>query len=198
MMPASALLPGLPGYAPPRTYAAWPIWSGSVREVKFTRMTKKQAARLYHQARAWNREKVAGRYGCMLGSSALRVLESLVFDFLNYASGCLDPSYDALARKLGLARSTVATALARLEELGIVNWLRRCTEDMDSSGRFILRQDTNAYAVLPPSQWHGYVPQEPPPPHPAEWGGRSSPAPDPRAGARSGRSRQSRRDAGDG
>jgi hypothetical protein len=41
----------------------------------------------------------------------------------------------------------VSTALARLRELGILHWLRRCTESW-RDGRFVLEQQTNAYAVL--------------------------------------------------
>ena len=76
----------------------------------------------------------------------------------------------SLARKLNLARSTVAEALKRLKQLGMLNWLRRCSEAWED-GRFTLKQDTNAYAVLPASHWLGY--REPPPcpaPHPATWG----------------------------
>jgi hypothetical protein len=172
MLPIGTLLPGLPAFNGGKTYAAWPVWSGSVcGEARFAPMPKKRALRLYHQARAWNRQKRAGRYGGGIGGAALRVLECLIFDFMNFATGRLDPSYMAIARKTGLGRSSVAEALARLKELGIVTWLRRCTESRDGAGRFMLRQDTNAYGVLPPSQWRGYVaPPEPEPPHPSSWG----------------------------
>ena len=36
-------------------------------------------------------------------------------------------------------------------------------EVRDEAGRFRLRQRTNAYAVLPPSQWLGYRDNDPPP-----------------------------------
>jgi hypothetical protein len=172
-LPERISIASLPGFAIPKTYASWPVWSDSARaEVRFTPLAKKKAARIYNKARAFNRTtKVAGRYGGVLGSSALRVLEVLVFDFLNFRSGRLDPSYEAIARKTGLARSTVATALARLKELRIIHWLRRCVEDW-SDGRFTLTQETNAYGVVPPSQWLGFVDPEPPapPPDPTAWG----------------------------
>jgi hypothetical protein len=99
------------------------------------------------------------------------VLECLLFDFLNFTSGRLDPSYDAIARKTGLGRSTVAVALARLKALGIVHWVRRCAESWDVAKGFLLRQQTNAYGVLPPSQWNGCdAAAEPPPPDPTAWG----------------------------
>ncbi len=62
---------------------------------------------------------------------------------------------------------TVATALQRLRELGILNWVRRCAESW-RDGRFVLEQETNAYGLLPESGWRGYRPPlEPPEP---EWG----------------------------
>jgi hypothetical protein len=42
----------------------------------------------------------------------------LIFDFLNHRTGQLDPSYVAIARKAGVCVRAVATALARLRDLG--------------------------------------------------------------------------------
>ena len=48
--------------------------------------------------------------------------------------------------------------------------MRRCAERW-ADGRFVLEQETNAYAVLPESQWRGYrPPAEPPGPAPGTWG----------------------------
>ena len=48
--------------------------------------------------------------------------------------------------------------------------MRRCAESW-RDGRFVLEQETNAYAVLPESQWRGYrPPAEPPAPAPGTWG----------------------------
>jgi hypothetical protein len=52
--------------------------------------------------------------------------------------------------------------------------LRRCAESRPD-GRFVLEQETNAYAVLPESQWRGYRP--PAEPAAASW-------PDTRGGQR--------------
>ena len=41
-------------------------------------------------------------------TAALQVLHALIFDFLNYASGRLDPSYAAIARKANVCERTVA------------------------------------------------------------------------------------------
>ena len=99
------------------------------------------------------------------------MLHALIFDFLNHRTGRLDPSYAAIAAKAGVCVRTVATALQRLQALGILNWVRRCAERW-ADGRFVLEQETNAYAVLPESQWRGYRPPPEPPATalPGTWG----------------------------
>jgi hypothetical protein len=71
----------------------------------------------------------------------------------------------------GVCVRTVATALRRLRELGILAWVRRYAESWQD-GRFVLEQATNAYAVLPESGWRGYRPPPSPPaaPWPETWG----------------------------
>jgi hypothetical protein len=75
-------LRSLPGIDSPKTYAAWPVWSGSTTaEIKWPEVVKKAVVAWYHKARQWNaRKKAIGRYGGTLGSSAMRVLECLMFD----------------------------------------------------------------------------------------------------------------------
>jgi hypothetical protein len=165
-------MPPLPGLAGPKTYAAWPVWKDSTtKEIKFQPVPKKEAVRLWHRARDFDRQAhVAGRHGGAVGHSALQVLHALIFDFLNFRSGRLDPSYAAIARKANVCERTVASAIKRLRDLGILNWVRRCAETW-KEGRFVLEQETNAYAVLPPSQWLGYrEPPPPPPPAAGTWG----------------------------
>ena len=169
-MTVSWTLPALPGFtALGSTYAPWPVWSGSVANpVRFAAMPKKAAVRLWHRARDLDRSThEPGRHGGAVGPTGLAVLHALIFDFLNHRTGRLDPSYAAIAAKAGVCVRTVATALARLRELGILNWVRRCAESW-RDGRFVLEQETNAYAVLPESQWRGYRP--PPEPPEPEWG----------------------------
>jgi hypothetical protein len=161
------------------TRAPWPVWSGSATTpIRFAPMAKKAAVRLWHRARDFDRgTHLPGRHGGSVGHSALQVLHSLIFDFLNHRTGRLDPSYAAIARKAGVCVRTVAAALKRLRELGILNWVRRCAESW-RDGRFVLEQETNAYAVLPESQWRGYrPPAEPPGPAPGTWGGPVPPLP---------------------
>ena len=154
------------------TRAPWPVWSGSVaKPVHFVPLAKKAAVRLWHRARDFDRgTHEPGRHGGALGHTALAVLHALIFDFLNHRTGRLDPSYAAIATKAGVCVRTVATALAKLRELGILHWVRRCAESW-AGGRFVLAQETNAYAVLPESQWRGYrPPAEPPAPLAGTWG----------------------------
>lgn len=147
----------------------WPLHSGSTRaQIVWRVVPRDEAYRRYRLARYFNRQgSEPGRRGGRLGSAALRVLEALIFDFWNYSNGRLDPSYEAIARVAGLARSTVGEALARLRAWRVIVWQRRCRGE-DGPDGFRLAQETNAYDVLPPSAWLGYKPaaEDPPPPHP--------------------------------
>jgi Bacterial regulatory proteins, gntR family len=175
-------LPALPGFDSPKTFAAWPVWRDSpdAESVRFVPLPKKEAARRWHKARRFDRQThTPGKHGGTLGRSGLAVLYVLLFDFLDYATGQLDPSYDTIAAKAGVARRTVAAALRRLKAAGLLHWQRRSREDKEAAGGFRRVQETNAYAVLPPSHWRGYhEPPPPPPPEPGTWGDHP-PLPDP-------------------
>jgi hypothetical protein len=135
-------------------------------------MAKKAAVKLWHRARDLDRgTHEPGRHGGAVGPTGLAVLHALIFDFLNHRTGRLDPSYAAIAAKAGVCVRTVATALQRLRELGILNWVRRCAERW-ADGRFVLEQQTNAYGLLPETGWRGYRPPPEPPaaPWPDTWG----------------------------
>jgi hypothetical protein len=173
-LPVGHGTPALPGFVLPKTYAPYPVWSESTtKEIKFQGMPKRIATKLWHRARDFDRktrQKGSGQHGGVLGHTALQVFHALIFDFLNFTSGRLDPSYAAIARKANLCERAVASALQKLRSFGLLNWVRRCAEDWED-GRFVLRQETNAYAILPDSQWRGYTPPvEAPPPHSDTWG----------------------------
>ena len=173
MTPLSHLLPALPGFTAPQTYAAFPVWSGSITATaRFIAMPKKAAVKLWHRARDFDRgTHQAGKHGGAVGPTALAVLHALIFDFLNHRTGRLDPSYAAIAHKAGVCVRTVATALKHLRELGILAWVRRCAEGRREDGRFELRQETNAYGLLSEANWRGYrPPPEPPAPAAGTWG----------------------------
>jgi hypothetical protein len=173
-------LPSLPGFAGLKTYAPSPVWRDSTTsEVKFQPIPKRQAVQLFHKARRFERQtRQPGRQDGALGRNGLAVLHALLFDILNYTSGRLDPSYAKIAEKACISVRSVARGLVCLRAAGVLNWLRRCAESW-RDGRFCLEQETNAYAVLPASQWRGYYElPEAPPPHPASWGA-TPPLPDP-------------------
>src|SRR5271156_2217133 len=132
------VLPTLPGFAGPKTYAAWPVWRDSTTaEVKFQPLPKKEAARRWHKARRFDRQThEPGKHGGAIGRTGLQVFYVLLFDFLDHNTGRLEPSYDAIAAKAGVCRRAVADALQRLRALGLLHWERRSRPATDETGRF--------------------------------------------------------------
>jgi hypothetical protein len=176
MLPFANLMPALPGLSGLdgsfKTYAPSPVWRDSTtKRVKFHRMPKKQAVKLYHRARDFERRtRTPGKQDGAIGRNGLAVLHALIFDFLDYATGQLDPAYETIAKKACISMRSAARGLHNLKLAGVINWLRRCTESF-RNGRYTLEQETNAYAILPSSQWPGYVePPEAPPPQSGTWG----------------------------
>ena len=164
-----------------KTYAPNPVWSGSVAgPVKYRPLPKREAVRLYHRARAFNRQtRLPGRQSGVLGRDGLAVLHALIFDFLRPHTGRLDPGYKAIAYAADLSVRSVARGLRKLKEAGVLNWLRRCNVSVDEAGRVSLAQATNAYSICPSSQWNGY--REPPAalPEAGAWGDHPCGARDP-------------------
>lgn len=167
----------LPGMmcATPEARTTLPVWRDSTRkEVRFQPLPKKAATKLWHRARRFDQQTRGSRgkktHGGAVGHIALQVLHALIFDFLNFGTGQLDPSHEAISSKANVAKRAVGSALKRLKDLGILNWVRRCKE-VPFNGGYLLEQVTNAYAVLPSSQWRGYwEPPQAPPPAPGTWG----------------------------
>jgi Helix-turn-helix domain len=156
----------------PKTYAAWPVWHDSTtREVKFQPMSKKAAAKVFHKARAFERQtRPPGHQDGADWFGRLKGVALLLFDSLNYLSGALYPSYATIAKNAATSVSSVGRGLKKLKEAGVINWLRRCKEEW-IDGRFTLKQESNTYAVLPSSQWIGFSePPEAPTPEPGTWG----------------------------
>src|SRR3954451_13134589 len=89
---------------------------------------RKKAAAIWNKARRLDmKASRKGRHGGMIGRSALTVLSVLIFDFLDYTSGRLDPSHAAIARKARMCERTIAKALQKLKTLGTLVSLRRCS-----------------------------------------------------------------------
>ncbi len=90
------------------------------------RLDRNARARLMVHAEALDRRtRLPGRHGGCLKRTGLAVLRALLFGFANVATGRCDPSFDTLARAAGVARSTVAVALRRLEAAGLLTRIRR-------------------------------------------------------------------------
>ena len=107
------LFPHLIPPSPQSTYAAWPVWRESTtKEVKFQPMAKKQAVHLWHDARRFERQtREKGKQDGAIGRNGLAVLHALLFDFLNYGSGALYPSYEAIAKQANICVRSVARGL---------------------------------------------------------------------------------------
>jgi len=59
-----------------------------------------------------------------------------------FRTGRLDPSYAAIAAKAGVCTRTVATALKRLRELGILNWVPAAPRSGATAGSSSSRRPT--------------------------------------------------------
>lgn len=155
-----------------RRSATWPVWRDSTaNEVTFRPVPKREAYKLWHDARRFERQtRQAGRQDGAIGRNGLAVLHALLFDFLNFRTGQLDPSRGSIAMRACISVRSVDRGLAKLKTAGVLDWTRRCAEDW-IDGRFRLRQETNAYAVLSCSRWRGYrEPPPAPPPDKGTWG----------------------------
>ena len=176
MLPLANFMPPLPGMTALagslKTYAPSPVWRDSTTaDVNFQPMPKKRAVKLWHRARDFERRtRQPGKQDGAIGRNGLAVLHALIFGFLDFRTGQLDPGYAALAREACISIRSVARGLQNLKLAGLLNWVRRCAESW-KNGRFALEQETNAYAILPASQWRGYrEPPEAPPPQSGTWG----------------------------
>jgi hypothetical protein len=120
-------------------------------------MTKRTAKQLYWHLEQFERQtRQPGRQDGAIGRNGLAVVRALLFRFMNWRTGRLDPSQAKIADAAAISESSVERGLAALKAAGVVNWLRRCVADVQSAGGFLMRQISNAYAVLPSSQWKGY------------------------------------------
>jgi len=166
-----------------KTRAPFPVWSGSTtKPVRFVPLSKKDAAILYVKAEEFERQtRKPGKQDGDVGRNGLKILYALLFYFLNYKTGRLDPSQKAIAHQANISERSVTRGLAKLKASGILNWVNRAGETRDEKGRYCQYQDTNAYGVLPSSQWKGFIEDKrhtpPPPPHPSTWGA-TPPLPD--------------------
>lgn len=156
----------------------WPCRSDSTtRPVRFVPISKEEKLRRWRKAeRLDETSHQKGRHGGALGRVALNVLRVLLFRFLNTTTGRLDPSVAAIAEAAHCSQRAAFAALKKLRGLGLIHWQRRAEAATDSRGGFLLRQITNAYAILAPAYWRiGREPPPEPPPDPASCGAHPPP-----------------------
>ncbi len=129
---------------------------GPGRQIPLDRNAK---ARVAAYAKAWDRRhRQPGQRGGALGRAALDVLGALLWAFHNARSGCCFPSYERIAERAGVARSTVAEALRALEFAGVLTWQNRiarirerCADLFGRDGwRWRVIRTSNAYAFHDP------------------------------------------------
>jgi len=174
-LPIAALLGSAVDVPGQESRAPSPCWSDSTtKPAKWQRMTKDAAKEIYRQAEDFERQtRQPGRQDGAIGRNGLAVLRALIFGFLNYKTGQLDPGYESIAKRGCISERSVARGLVKLKAAGVLNWVKRCTPIIEA-GRCILEQLSNAYALLPVSQWRGYRPtpkhSPPPRPEPGTWG----------------------------
>jgi hypothetical protein len=80
----------------------------------------------------------------------MTVLRALLLRFHGRQGLCV-PSYDALQRVTGLCRASIARALARLEDAGVVQITRRLVRYSDELGVVCVRQGSNIYGFAMPA-----------------------------------------------
>ena len=103
------------------------------------------------------------------GRAIIAAFRALI-DFMDWKTGRLDPAYSTIAKRAKYGRTTIWKALNWLRKMGVIAWIPCCTRLFFDDGRFELRQESNAYALLPPSQWAGFGEKPPEKPAPQEWG----------------------------
>ena len=90
------------------------------------RLDRNLVAKILFLAEALDRRTRGPRqHGGLLKAKGLDVLRALLRRFYSHRDGTCFPSYDAIAEAAGCCRATVAAKLRILEQLGIVETIRR-------------------------------------------------------------------------
>lgn len=90
------------------------------------RLDRNLVAKILFLAEALDRRTRGPRqHGGLLKAKGLDVLRALLRRFYNHRDGTCFPSYEAIAEAAGCSRATVAAKLRILEQLGIIETIRR-------------------------------------------------------------------------
>jgi Helix-turn-helix domain len=115
-------------------------------------------ARIMTLARALTRRTEPGKHYGVLTAKFLAVLNALLWGFHNAASGRCFPSYETIAEKADVARSTVYEAIHALERAGILTWVNRIARIREwgpdlfgrAQNRWRVIRTSNAYTFVDP------------------------------------------------
>lgn len=105
-------------------------------------------------AKAAMRARMKGARRGILTDIDLQILEALVFRFMDWRSGRLEPTYAMIAAETGRARATIAASLERLEAAGFIERMRRfrVVEEAEGQKAPQVEQAPNAYRVSLPKR----------------------------------------------
>ena len=128
---------------------------GEGRSIALDREAK---IRIMTLARALTKREQPGKHWGVLTAKFVAVLGAILFGFHNYQTGKCFPSYEAIADKADVARSTVYEAIHALELAGILSWVNRIRRIRESGpdlfgraqNRWRVVRTSNAYAFNDP------------------------------------------------
>ncbi len=113
---------------------------------------------------AAKKTELAGRQGGKpsgpIGHIGLEVLELLI-NLADPRTGRLEPSLSWLMTRLKRSRAAIVAAMARLKELGFLDWKRRFTPVETEGAGPRIRQVSNAYRVLLPARARAFLARDP-------------------------------------
>jgi|SRR5215469_5376070 len=123
---------------------------------------------LFTAVRAYNcRTKKTGHQDGAIGRNGLMVLSGLI-SFTSWETGRCDPSYSALAERLGMCERSVYAGLQALKAAKVITWSTRWINAAGELGGWLMRQVSNLYSFNFSPPWRRSAP--PPRPEPGTWG----------------------------
>ena len=105
--------------------------------------------RIMALARVLMRRTAKGKHYGAITAKHYMVLQRLLWDFHNAATGLCFPSLDTIAEKVGCCRRTVADAIKALEKAGLLTWVNRIKR-VYMDGRWRVLRTSNGYRFNPP------------------------------------------------
>lgn len=124
----------------------------------FRAITKDLATKIMRAAERFAKVSMTTRSkGCRRGELTdidVQILEALIFCFMDWRTGRLEPTYAAIGKKTGRGRATIAASLQRLEDAKILERMRRFKriEGADGKAEPQVEQAPNAYRVSLPQR----------------------------------------------